>query len=78
MIAIGPFDPGYAALIDDIIRMIILQVTIHMMYVLEGADTLLSGQSAGLLLYACMGLAVYHFIFKASVVVKRKDSRGES
>lgn len=62
-------DKEYLPMIEDIIRMVMLQFTVNLMYFIKNPDTtsLFSLEFIELLVYIVLGVSVYWLLFKKLV-----------
>lgn len=62
-------DKEYLPMIEDIIRMVMLQFTVNLMYFIKNPDTtsLFSLEFIELLIYIVLGVSVYWLLFKKLV-----------
>ena len=62
-------DKEYLPMIEDIIRMVMLQFTVNLMYFIKSPDTttLFSLEFVELLIYIVLGVSVYWLLFKKLV-----------
>jgi len=51
-------------LVQDLLRICVIQASIHLMLYTEGSETLGNRGAVALLLYTCLGVLFYHLIAK--------------
>lgn len=78
-LSLGPMSDEYACLVEDVLRIAALHVVIHLMFVLErDGERLMDRRAVVTLLYALLGVAVYHLVFKRMLVIRRSDESAPS
>lgn len=64
-------NPEYVSMVDDIVRMVLIQVTIQFLYFINNPDTgFFTADFFLLVLYIVLGVCVYWLIFKKLIVFK--------
>lgn len=64
-------NPEYVGMVDDIVRMVLIQVTIQFLYYINNSDVgFFTPDFFLLVLYIVLGVCVYWLIFKKLVVFK--------
>lgn len=69
----GEWGPGYAVFIEDVLRMLCVQLTIQMMIYCSsepGTTAFISSQFLLMLAYVVLGVALYWLVLKRVVVFK--------
>lgn len=75
-VVLGPMPDEYARLLEDVMRVAAMHAAIHLMLVMEGGpERLFDRRAVALLLYALLGIAIYHLILHRIVEVRRSDGR---
>lgn len=59
--------PGYATYLDDVVRMLCIQLTIQTLISLSNGANLLSVESVLIILYVVLGVSLYWLVFKRLV-----------
>jgi hypothetical protein len=77
-VSFGPVQSRYADMIEDIMRIVMIQTVVHLMFAMEGAEALGNRRWISFMMYTLLGIAFYHFIARQVVVVRRREdaSRG--
>jgi hypothetical protein len=73
-ISFGPIHSRYADMIEDVVRILMIQTVIHAMFVLEGSESLGNRQWCALVMYTLLGVSFYHFIARQVFVVRRRPA----
>jgi hypothetical protein len=64
-------NPEYVGLLEDIVRMVIIQTTIQFLYFINNTESsFFSGDFILLVLYVVLGVCVYWLVFKKLIVFK--------
>lgn len=56
--------PGYAVYLDDVVRMLCIQLTIQVLISLSNGSSLVSVESVLIMLYVVLGVSLYWLVFK--------------
>ena len=70
---LGPLSDEYALLVEDVMRVACMHAAIHVMLLMEGSGhhRVVDRRALALLLYALLGVAVYHLIVRRLVTVRQ-------
>lgn len=56
--------PGYSLYLDDVVRMLCIQLTIQVLISLSNGASVLSVESVLIMLYVVLGVSLYWLVFK--------------
>lgn len=69
--------PRYRDYVDDLARIVAIYAMVHLMFSLDGSECFGSRQAVSLVVYAALGVSLYHLVLRP-FVVPLPDAGGET